>query len=46
LKGAILHDLRDRELPAIDLGLARGVSVTALARRYDLSTDAIYRASV
>jgi hypothetical protein len=25
------------------LGLARGVSVTALARRYDLSTDAIYR---
>jgi transposase-like protein len=32
-----------RERAAIDLGLARGVSVTALARRYDLGTDAIYR---
>ena len=32
-----------REASAIDLALARGVSVTALARRYDLGTDSIYR---
>jgi len=34
---------RHREHAAIDLGLARGVSVRAMARRYDLSTDALYR---
>lgn len=32
-----------RERAAIDLALARGVSVSALARRYKVSTDAIYR---
>jgi transposase-like protein len=32
-----------REASAIDLALARGVSVTALAKRYDLGTDSIYR---
>src|SRR5262245_31244727 len=32
-----------REASAIDLALARGVSVTVLARRYDLGTDSIYR---
>jgi transposase-like protein len=32
-----------RESAAIDLALARGVAVSALARRYDISTDAIYR---
>jgi hypothetical protein len=34
-----------RERAAIDLAVCRGVSVTALARRYQLSTDAIYRHS-
>jgi hypothetical protein len=32
-----------REHAAIDLAIARGVSVTALARRYKVGTDAIYR---
>src|SRR5215471_19221081 len=32
-----------RELAAIELAIARRVSVTALAKRYDLSTDSIYR---
>ena len=32
-----------REHAAVDLGLARGVSVTALARRYRVSTDSLYR---
>jgi hypothetical protein len=32
-----------REYAAIDLAIARGVSVTAISRRYKLSTDAIYR---
>jgi hypothetical protein len=43
LKGRSCTICAHRERPAIDLGLARGVSVTALARRYDLSTDSIYR---
>jgi hypothetical protein len=34
-----------REASNIDLALARGVSVTALSRRYKVSTDAIYRHS-
>jgi hypothetical protein len=34
-----------REHAAIDLAVARGVSVTALARRYKVGTDAIYRHS-
>src|SRR5690242_9544324 len=34
-----------REAAAIDLALARGVSVTALSRRYKVSTDALYRHS-
>ena len=34
---------RHRELAAIELAIARRVSVTALAKRYDLSTDSIYR---
>ena len=32
-----------RERAAIDLGLARGVSVSAMAKRYRVSTDALYR---
>jgi hypothetical protein len=36
---------RHREHAAIDLGLARGVSVGALARRYRLGPDSIYRHS-
>jgi transposase-like protein len=32
-----------REAGAIDLALARGVSVTALSRRYGIHTDALYR---
>jgi hypothetical protein len=32
-----------RERPAIDLAIARGVSVSALSRRYDMSTDSLYR---
>lgn len=34
---------RHRERAPIDLALARGVSAYALARRYKLSTDALYR---
>ena len=34
---------RHRERASIDLGLARGVSVRALAKRFKLSTDALYR---
>ena len=36
---------RHREHAAIDLGLARGVSVGALARRYRLGPDSVYRHS-
>ena len=36
---------RHREKAAVDLALSRGVSVTALSRRYKISTDAIYRHS-
>jgi hypothetical protein len=32
-----------KERRAIDLGLARGVSVTALSRHYKLTTDCLYR---
>jgi hypothetical protein len=32
-----------RERPAIDLAIARDVSVSALSRRYDMSTDSLYR---
>jgi hypothetical protein len=34
-----------REAQNIDLALARGVSVTALSRRYKISTDSLYRHS-
>src|SRR5262249_10520932 len=34
---------RHRERPAIDLALSRGVSVSALARRYGLSSSILYR---
>jgi hypothetical protein len=34
---------RHKERRTIDLGLARGVSVSALAQHYGLSTDALYR---
>jgi len=34
---------RHREHAAINLALARGVAVSALARRYGVSTDALYR---
>jgi transposase-like protein len=34
---------RHRECAAINLALARGVAVSALARRYVVSTDALYR---
>jgi hypothetical protein len=36
---ACLH----RERAAIDLGLARGVAVRALARRFELGSDSLYR---
>lgn len=36
---------KHRERAAIDLALARGVSVTALSRRYKVSTDSLYRHS-
>ena len=42
-KGKACNCCSHRERPAIDLGLARGVSVTALARRYAVSTDSLYR---
>jgi hypothetical protein len=32
-----------REAAAINLGIARGVSPLALSRRYDISTDSLYR---
>src|SRR5215217_4115725 len=34
---------RHRERAAIDLGLARGVAVRALARRFRLGSDSMYR---
>ena len=34
-----------REASNIDLALSRGVSVTALSRRYKVSTDSLYRHS-
>jgi hypothetical protein len=34
---------KHRELPAIDLALARGVSTGALAHRYGLGNDSVYR---
>src|SRR6266403_946669 len=34
---------KHRELAGINLGLARGVSVRALARRYQVHRDALYR---
>jgi transposase-like protein len=34
---------RHRERAAIDLALARGVAVSALVRRYGISTDILYR---
>ena len=37
------HCCTHREHAAIDLALARGVSVSALSRRYKISADAIYR---
>ena len=42
-KGKICTVCAHRERAAIDLALARGVAVSALARRYDLGTDSIYR---
>jgi hypothetical protein len=42
-KGIRCHVCAHRERSAIDLALARGVSVTALARRYKLGPDSIYR---
>jgi hypothetical protein len=42
-KGIRCHVCAHRELAAIDLALARGVSVTALSRRYKLGPDSIYR---
>jgi len=42
-KGKACNCCSHRERQAIDLGLARGVSVTALARRYVVSTDSLYR---
>jgi len=42
-KGKLCTVCAHRERAAIDLALARGVSVSALARRYDVSTDSLYR---
>jgi hypothetical protein len=44
-KGTQCTICRHREAVAIDLALARGVSVGALARRYRLGSDALYRHS-
>lgn len=44
-RGSQCSCCRHRERAGIDLALSRGVSVTALARRYTVSTDAIYRHS-
>jgi len=43
--GKSCHVCAHRERAAIDLALARGVSVTALSRRYKVSTDSLYRHS-
>ena len=43
MRGKLCSVCAHRERAGIDLALARGVSVSALARRYDLSTDSIYR---
>jgi hypothetical protein len=42
-KGVTCSVCGHRELQAINLALARGVSVTALVRRYKLGPDSIYR---
>ena len=42
-KGKLCTVCTHRERAAIDLAVARGVAVSALARRYDLGTDSIYR---
>jgi transposase-like protein len=42
-KGKLCTVCAHRERAAIDLALARGVAVSALARRYDLGVDSIYR---
>ena len=42
-RGATCRVCGHRERAAVDLALARGVSVTALSRRYRVSTDSIYR---
>jgi transposase-like protein len=43
LKGKLCSVCAHRERAGIDLALARGVSVSALSRRYDVSTDSLYR---
>jgi hypothetical protein len=42
-KGPQCQCCQHRELAGINLGLARGVSVRALARRYQVHRDALYR---
>jgi hypothetical protein len=42
-KGSRCHVCAHRERAAIDLAISRGVSVTALSRRYKVSTDSLYR---
>jgi hypothetical protein len=42
-KGPQCTVCKHRELAGINLGLARGVSVRALARRYQVPRDALYR---
>ena len=42
-KGRLCNCCHHRELAGINLALARGVSIRALARRYGLHRDALYR---
>ena len=41
--GAEMYSCNHRERAAIDLALARGVSMSALAKRYELGVDSLYR---
>jgi hypothetical protein len=42
-RGRLCKCCHHRELQGINLGLARGVSVRALARRYQVTRDSLYR---
>jgi hypothetical protein len=42
-KGRLCNCCKHRELAGINLGLSRGVSVRALAKRYGISIDSLFR---